>query len=509
MKISTDLFYLIKSLSPSEKRYFKLFSAGRSSKGIQTYMLIFEEMDKMDEYDEKLLLARLNDEKLTKQFPVMKNYLYRLLMKSLRNFHAEQSVDFQIKELLLNVELLSDRGMAAQALKQLSKAERLAREYERYIYLTEIGAIRIGLNIRLGKGKLGEVETDILKIFSETKANFDRYQRTEQYRILSLRLLLLNRQEAVIRGDQTRRKYADLIAEDELSGEAPEFSKKALLFYYQSHFIYQVANGDLEQSFHFGSLMVELMETNAWMIAERPDNYIAALQNLVVTAGYAEPIAVVQELLEKLRTTQKRFPKAKFSPGVIRNLPMVSVHLELETYTQRGEYEQASRKLSEARKIVEASDPNMTINEGFLRMGIFLQFIYIYLHQKRLEDALYYCEEILSSEILSEEYEVHLNARILRVVILFEMQAEGRLESATMSLYRFLKRKERLYDSEKALFEFIRRSSRKPQSLPEEMQILKAELIRIKDKEGRYSSMVGFNLIAWLEERIRELSTAY
>ena len=53
MKPSSELFNLIKSLTKSEKRFFKLSSSLQS--GEKNYLKIFDAIDEQDEYDEYAL----------------------------------------------------------------------------------------------------------------------------------------------------------------------------------------------------------------------------------------------------------------------------------------------------------------------------------------------------------------------------------------------------------------------------------------------------------------------
>lgn len=71
MKPSTELFDLIKSLTKSEKRFFKLHSALQSSD--KNYLRIFDAIDKQKAYDEEGLKKLFAKEQFIKHFPSEKN----------------------------------------------------------------------------------------------------------------------------------------------------------------------------------------------------------------------------------------------------------------------------------------------------------------------------------------------------------------------------------------------------------------------------------------------------
>jgi hypothetical protein len=82
---STDeLFQLIKSLDKGEKRSFKLYMK-RSSGGEDLKIIrLFDALDRMDEYDEKILLSR-NKSIMKQQLSNMKASLYKQVLASLRS----------------------------------------------------------------------------------------------------------------------------------------------------------------------------------------------------------------------------------------------------------------------------------------------------------------------------------------------------------------------------------------------------------------------------------------
>src|SRR5688572_25646962 len=93
-----NLFLLIKSLSKSEKRYFKLFAD--NGKSDSNYLQLFEAIDKQEEFDEDAIRKKFKGKAFTAQLHVAKIYLSELILKSLRNFHANDSVNGQVLDLI-------------------------------------------------------------------------------------------------------------------------------------------------------------------------------------------------------------------------------------------------------------------------------------------------------------------------------------------------------------------------------------------------------------------------
>jgi hypothetical protein len=81
---STDaLFQLVKSLEKSEKRNFKLYAQRNSSSEELKIVQLFDALDKMDTYDENLLLSKYKSLK-KQQLSNIKAHLYKQILSSLR-----------------------------------------------------------------------------------------------------------------------------------------------------------------------------------------------------------------------------------------------------------------------------------------------------------------------------------------------------------------------------------------------------------------------------------------
>ena len=78
-RFTDALFQLIRSLEKAEKRHFKLYIKRSSAKEDLKIIQLFDALDKMPDYDEKLLLKRLPS--VTKpQLANLKTHLYKLLL---------------------------------------------------------------------------------------------------------------------------------------------------------------------------------------------------------------------------------------------------------------------------------------------------------------------------------------------------------------------------------------------------------------------------------------------
>lgn len=136
MKPSNELFDLIKSLTKSEKRFFKLSSSLQS--GEKNYLKIFDFVDKQNNYDEEGLKNEFKNERFINHLPSEKNHLYKLILKSLRGFHSDNSINSILKEEIKNVEILYKKSLYKECRKFLLRAKKTAEEHEKFYYWFEL-----------------------------------------------------------------------------------------------------------------------------------------------------------------------------------------------------------------------------------------------------------------------------------------------------------------------------------------------------------------------------------
>lgn len=137
-KSSENLFLLIRSLTKNEKGYFKRYSSKHTIDNKNNYILLFDAINKQEKYNEEKVIAELKESINIKHTSALKNYLYKLILESLRAFYSNSSPDVEINNLLHNASVLISKGLYVPAKKILTSAKKLAYESERHNHLLSI-----------------------------------------------------------------------------------------------------------------------------------------------------------------------------------------------------------------------------------------------------------------------------------------------------------------------------------------------------------------------------------
>ncbi len=90
MGASDDLFQLIKSMSRSEKGYFKKYASKHTIGEKNSYVKLFDAIDAQAAYDEDALKQKFRNDRFVSSLYSTKNYLFNLALKSLSAYHSEK-----------------------------------------------------------------------------------------------------------------------------------------------------------------------------------------------------------------------------------------------------------------------------------------------------------------------------------------------------------------------------------------------------------------------------------
>src|SRR5215216_510593 len=130
------LFQLIKSLKKSEKRNFKLYAKRNSAAEDLKIIQLFDALDKMEQYDEDVLL-RKNPSIKKIQLSNLNASLYKQILSSLRLIKDEDNIDIQLHEQMDYARILFNKGLYIQSLQVLDKLKKFSDANNQVTYLMQ------------------------------------------------------------------------------------------------------------------------------------------------------------------------------------------------------------------------------------------------------------------------------------------------------------------------------------------------------------------------------------
>jgi len=126
----SQVFELIQSMTPHEKRYFKQDNPISEGKKKPIHLQLFDALNKMNEY---------NRQTIEKKYPpinVKEKLLYDKLLKSLRDYHSTDKT--VLVDLIKNFDILYKKGLIDLAKSNINNAKRIAEKLDDQAALLEL-----------------------------------------------------------------------------------------------------------------------------------------------------------------------------------------------------------------------------------------------------------------------------------------------------------------------------------------------------------------------------------
>lgn len=487
---SSKLYDLVNSLLGSEKRYFKLFVKNKDS-GHSKYAQLFDAIDVQEVFnDEELQLAVYGKEPVeTRKYSELKAYLYDLILKSLQAYDEKSSVDYRLKNMLLGVRTLFKRSHFDDCKDLLRKAKKLATNFEDFNTLVEI--LDWEKKIAYAQMDINFLDRELGRINAEERKCLEQLNNVSAYRSIFFKVLMSIR-KGVSPAQAGGEEAVSLMENSLVADEKNALSHKAKVLFYRIRSIYFLTVADWESSYWTSKKLVELLESRPDLLKEDVSEYISALNNLTISCGRLSKYAEVDENLAKMLTIK---------PITVDDAVKVTrqyYNIKFRVCTGSGEFEEGKRELTRHLREVSKFDPKL-----FQKSDFYFQYFYIYFGNNDFQKALNSLNDWLSHSGGVERKDLESLARILNLIIHYELGNTMLLDSLLRSTYRFLNKEDRLSLWEKKFMAFIREAG-KPHSKREMKKALENLKQDFEDlsRSPSYGIFKIFDVGAWLESKI-------
>lgn len=276
MRKQDHLLHYIKSLNANERRYFKLNN--KLQKGGKSYDALFDELMNAEAYNAPALAKKLN--KSETQLSSEKEYLEKVLLRTMRNFHEDSSVRLEVMNRIEEIELLYNKHQFEAAMNKIEKAIKTCLDNELY----ELGIIAIRWHHITFQFLNKQVISN--EMIALEKKLADQMVNEMEYRQLFYRFSLLINELEHLPGKRAEEKCRVFMQHPLLNDESKALSLKAKIAYYRMLGDYHMRiTYDNKQSTHYFSKVAGLLEKNPVMLNAQIRAYLYILQGLI--SGYS------------------------------------------------------------------------------------------------------------------------------------------------------------------------------------------------------------------------------
>ena len=493
-----SLFRLVKSLSKSEKRQFKLYVNRLESNTDKKFIALFDLLDKMSVYDER----KIANSKIVKreQLSNVKSHLYRQILVSLRLSISSTNKRLQLREQLDYVYILYNKGLYEQSLQMLQRVKVQAVKLDERA--TEFQAIEFEKAVQtqyLSKTSfdyVSEIATQSTQIASHNEV-------TAKLSSLALLLYAKNVHYGYVKNDKEFRDITRFFEShiEEIDLENAGFSES--FWYYKSHLLYSILVQDLLSAYKFANKWVELFYMSPDMIQLHPVFFIRGHQHLFEILYLLKYMSKFKMALERFESTlaQPSFPKNhNISPYIF----MGRYNNKINFHFLEGSFDEAIPLIPEVLNgVVQHADQ---LDQHHI-MVLYYKIACIYFGAGNLQKCIAYLQLIISDKSLRVHQDLMCFSRVLNVVAHYDAGLDYELETQVKQTYKFLLKMDELQAVQKEMIRFMRSlTDIYPNELKQAFRQLHASLKRFENDPYEKRSFLYLDILSWLESKIENRS---
>ncbi len=271
-KPKDNLFRLITSMSPAEKRYFKMHFSQPESLLAQ----LFDLLNGMETYDEAQVKQRLTND--GKNLKVHKVQLIELLLKSLTVFHSKKDVRSKLRQGLEEVDILMEKELYDIAADRLGKLKKLGQRYEEYTYLIEIA----GREVRLSFIHYDQHGRAPRPFFEQMRVYIDNLVEQQEFGELNHRVLEARRRKEWSEFSDSEHSYFQELSRSEIfsKNRAPNSFRAQASRLATLGGIFEIIE-DVQGSLECRLQTVALFDQHPEFAKHYPLEYLGSLRNLI------------------------------------------------------------------------------------------------------------------------------------------------------------------------------------------------------------------------------------
>ena len=495
-----NLFSLVKSLTKSEKRQFKLYVGRLGVNSDSKFLNLFNLLDKAKVYNETSILKSGIVKK--QQLANVKAHLYKQILISLKLNPSHQNVRSQIREQLDFASILYHKGLYKQSLKILDKAKDLAINNEEKNMAFEI--------VELEK----IIESQYITRSISTRAD----ELTIQARDLSaqnviaskLSNLSLQLYSIILKTGYVKNEEEGAIITKYFNDRLPVIKNKKLgfrekLWYCKAHLWYNFLLQDFLSCYRYAAKWVDLFHQNPSMINLNPVFYLKGNNYLLEAIFFIRNKPKFVKKLEHFKTTVSN---TKFNKD--ENIStLVFLYTNFHSINQffiDGSFEEGLELIPKIEKELVLYDSRIDPHH---KMIFYYKFASLHFGAGNNKACIKYLDKIISNKSLSMREDLLCFSRVLNLVAHYEAGLDYHLEALLRSTYKFLIKMNDLYEVQKEMIKFIRGlQDIYPHDLKNAFKDLLEQLKVYEDHPFERRAFLYLDIISWLESKIENKSVA-
>lgn len=495
-----SLFLLVKSLTKSEKRQFKLYVGRLNVNTDSKFLQLFNLLDKSKVYDQDAILQDGNIKK--QQLTNIKAHLYRQILISLKLSPTHQDIRAQIREQLDFASILYHKGLYNQSLNILDKVKNTANQYEEKNLVYEIVELE---KVIESQYITRSISTRADELSSQAEKLIELNYITNKLSNLSLQLYSTILKSGYVKNEMEAKKTTAYFYDCLPVFKISEVGFREKLWFYNSYLWYSFLLQDFLNCYKYALKWVSLFQEYPQMIRLNPVFFLKGNNYLLESLFYLKDKT---RFIERLNTLEKEVLKSNFPQNKnTKTLSFLYLNFhKINFHFIDGTFQDGIKLIPEIESKLKRFSSRL---DEYHMMVFYYKFACLQFGAGNNKACISYLDKIISNKTLSMREDLQCFARILNIVAHYEEGLDYRLEALLKSTYKFLLKINDLNRVQKELILFIKGlADIYPHDLKSAFINLRNTLKFYEDHPYERRAFLYLDIISWLESNIENKPVA-
>ncbi len=491
---SDILHQLIHTLEKAEKRHFKLYIKRSSARQDLKIVQLFDALDKLPVYDDKLLIKKLPGIEKP-QLHNLKTHLYKEVLASLRLLKSADSIDLQLNEQFDYAHILYKKGLFSQSLRIIERAKETAHSHQKLNHLAQLIALEKRIETlhitRSMQQKVGLLAEEAVEV------------STRNHAVVQLSNMALQLYSWFIKNGHTRNQEDENSLQQFLTAHLPENPHLLTGFYerlylHQSYSMYAFIRLNFLQYYRHTQKWVDLFTEHPLMVRVETGHYIKSLHHLLNAHFDLRNHQQFETVLAKFEAFALTDRVQQHENFLVQSF--IYLHTaKINQHFMRGSFAQGLLLVPH----IEEKLQQFSLLIDKHRVLVFnYKIASLYFGNGDYATCIDYLQRIINDTI-DLRYDLQCYARLQHLMAHYEMGNFDLVQYLLKSVYRFMAKMNSFTVVESEMFRFLRHSFKfSRHQMQTELELFLQKTKQLEKSPFETRSFAYLDIISWVESKV-------
>ncbi len=497
---SQQVYKLVKSLSKSEKRNFRLHAGRIRDSEKLLYIKLFDILEGQKKFNEHEIIKKLKDITAS-QYSNVKRHLYSQILMSLRHLYKEKKAQIKIQEYIDMAHILYNKGLYMEALKILDKAKKISfKNHTDFSSLTIVEIEKMIQSRHITRTNTASIEA-LVEQATEISRSVHNRASLSNLKVLLHRRYIKKGHVTTAEEEQELEQFFNNSLNQNIPIDELGMVEKVNL--YQCYVWYHYIRGDFENCYIYALKWIHLFEHSKEMMERDVDLYMRGFHYVLTSAFNTQQLHGYKIHLDKLEQFRQSYYSSFNENSKI--FSFLYVHIgRLNLHFLQGTFDQGVKIIPRTLNRIKRYQTNLDEHKIMI---IYYKIAYMYLGNENYKKSNQYLLNIINLTNKTLRKDIQIYARLMHLMVHYDMGSWDILPYLIKRYGSYLSN----HSNDNQMVSLVLTLFKKLHSTPllDRKNLMKMHLDEFKKLKNQKSTHKGFlyiDIILWLKAKLHDKS---